>query len=166
MKLISNKDAWDCRQACSGILAASSVLVFCLSQGDPVFKFKLFPSIFLTRIYYWPCWGLPNVVQHCIACYLHFLYSISSQTLLHLLHYSQSRCRNSQHVAIWGPGVHDKHQEERVKSFWILSRWFFNRLTVTTLPETNSEFPPENGRPLKVRIDSYWKPAIFRGFCC
>ena len=143
-----------------------SVLVFCLSQGDPVFKFKLCPSVFLTRIYYWPRWGLPNVVQHCIAYYLHFLYSVSSQTLLHLLHYSQSRCRNSQHVPIWGPGSMIKHQEMGVKSFWILPGGI--------LYPYNGHYPSLNltaSLPLKIGYPPWklgWipigKPAIFRGF--
>ena len=50
-----------------------------------------------------------------------------------------------------GPGVHDKHQEMGVKSrHRSFPGGFFNRITVTTLPETNSEFAPENGGPLEV----------------
>ena len=44
-----------------------------------------------------------------------------------------------------GPGVHDKHQEMGVKSrHRSFPGGFFNRITVTTLPETNSDFAPEN----------------------
>ena len=50
-----------------------------------------------------------------------------------------------------GPGVHDKHQEMGVKSrHRSFPGGFFNRIRVTTLPETNSEFAPDNGCPLEV----------------